>query len=96
MELADVALQYAYMTESDQYLYKLKRKLEYESKSLKDDALNQIESLVLDEELADVLYDSLDTNIDEAKEYNDHQKVILRIFNLIWLTDKFKESDDNY
>jgi tetratricopeptide (TPR) repeat protein len=94
LELADVSLQCAYMNESDQYVYRLKKKLEYESKSLKDDALNRIESLVLEEELADVLSVSLETNVDEAKEYRNHQEVILRIFNLIWLTDKFKESDE--
>lgn len=95
LELADVALQYAYMNESDQYVFQLKKKLEFESKVLKDEALIRIEALVQEEELANVLSDSIEKDVDELEEYNRHNEVILRIFNLIWLTDKFKDSDDS-
>ena len=43
LELADVALQYAYMNESDQYIYRLKKKIEFESKQIKDQVIDNIE-----------------------------------------------------
>ncbi|MCB2220962.1 MAG: hypothetical protein KQI35_11250 [Bacteroidetes bacterium] len=94
MELADVALQSAYMNESEQYIYRLKKKIEFESKQVKDAALNSIENLVMDEELSDVLKSSLDSGQDELEDYKKHQELLLRIFNLVWLTDKFNDSDE--
>ncbi len=94
LELADVALQSAYMNESDQYVYRLKKKIEYDSKQVKDAALSSIENLVMDEELSDVLKSSLDSGQDKLKTYNQHQELLLRIFNLVWLTDKFNDSDE--
>jgi len=93
LELADTALQHSYMNESDQYVYRLKKKIEYEAKQVKDDAINSIENLVFDEELADILKSSIDSNIDEKEEYIKHNELLMKIFNLIWLTDKFKDSD---
>lgn len=93
LELADLALHHAYMNESDQYLYRLKKKIEYEAKQVKDDAIDSIENLVFDEELADVLQSSLDSNINQKQEYSKHSELLQKIFNLVWLTDKFKESD---
>lgn len=93
LELADLALQNAYMNESDQHVYRLKKKIEYEARQVKDDAITSIENLVFDEELADVLQSSIDSNIDEKEEYIRHNEMLMKIFNLIWLTDKFKDSD---
>lgn len=93
LELADVALQSAYMNESDQYIYRLKKKIEFDSKQVKEDALDSIENLLMDKALSDVLKSSLDTGQDELAAYKQHQELILRIFNLVWLTDKFNDSD---
>ncbi|MEZ5083868.1 MAG: tetratricopeptide repeat protein [Bacteroidales bacterium] len=94
LELADVALQSAYTNYSDQYIYRLKKKIDFESKYIKEEAISSIESLVFDEELSDVLQSSIDSTINEKEEYEKHQEILRNIFNLIWLTDKFKESDE--
>ena len=93
LELSDVALQYAYMNESDQYIYRLKKKIEFESKQIKDQVIDNIESLAFDDELSEVLKSSIDANSNEKDEYLKHQDILIRIFNLIWLTDKFKDTD---
>lgn len=93
LELADLALHHAYMNESDQYIYRLKKKIEYEAKQVKDEAIDSIENLVFDDELAEVLQSSIESNINEKEEYNRHNDLLTKIFNLIWLTDKFKDSD---
>lgn len=93
LELADLALHHAYMNESDQYVYRLKKKIEYEAKQVKDDTIDSIENLVFDEELADVLQSSIEANVNEKEEYDRHNDLLTKIFNLVWLTDKFKDSD---
>lgn len=93
LELADLALHHAYMNESDQYVYRLKKKIEFESKQVKEDTIDSIENLVFDEELAEVLQNSIDSDINEKEEYTRHNDLLTKIFNLIWLTDKFKDSD---
>jgi len=93
LELSDVALQYAYMNESDQYIYQLKKKIEYESKQIKEQVIDNIESLAFDDELSEILKNSIDVNSDDKDEYLKHQEILVRIFNLIWLTDKFKDTD---
>ncbi len=93
LELADLAIQHAYMNESDQYVYRLKKKIEFESKQVKDETIDTIENLVFEEELSEILQSSIETNVDEKEEYFKHHETLLKIFNLIWLTDKFKDSD---
>ncbi len=94
LELADVALQNAYMTDSEQYVYRLKKKIEYESRQVKDDAITNIESLTFDEELSNVLQSSLESGRNSREEYDKHHELLLRIFNIVWLTDKFNETDE--
>lgn len=94
IELADVSLQQAYMNESTLYVYKLKKNIEFESRQVKEDALKKIEDLVFDDELSEVLQTSIDKGLDKLSVYHKHHDVLLRIFNLIWLTDKFKDSDE--
>lgn len=93
LELADLALHLAYMNESDQYVYRLKKKIEFESKQVKDQAIDSIENLVFDEELAEVLQSSIESDINEKEEYQQHNDLLTKVFNLLWLTDKFKDSD---
>ena len=93
LELADLAMQYAFMIDNDKYFYRLKRKIESEIKLIKEDALNSVEDLAFDEELSEVLKSSLETQSNEKADYQNHQNILIRIFNLIWLTDKFKDTD---
>ena len=41
LELADIALQQAYMNESELYVYKLKKNIEFETRQVKEDALKK-------------------------------------------------------
>jgi tetratricopeptide (TPR) repeat protein len=93
MDLADLALQYAFMADTDKYIYRLKRKIENETKLIKEEAIDNIEDLALDEELSDILQTRLESVSDEKTEYQNHQNILIKIFNLIWLTDKFKDTD---
>ena len=93
LELADVAMQYALMIDNDKYIYRLKRKIESETKLIKEEAINNIENLAFDEELSEILQTRLESVSTEKKEYQNHQTILLKIFNLIWLTDKFKDTD---
>lgn len=93
IELADLSIQAAYLDVSDQYIYQLKKKIEIESKQIKEAAINSIEDLAFDEELSEVLKGSLETLTDKKEEFKKHQEVLVKIFNLIWLTDKFKDTD---
>jgi len=93
LELADLAMQYAFMTDNDKYFYRLKRKIESEIKLIKEDAINSVEDLAFDEELSEVLKSSLETQSNEKADYQNHQNILIKIFNLIWLTDKFKDTD---
>lgn len=95
LELADLALHYAYMSDIDKYFYRLKRKIEDESKQIKEEAINSIEDLVFDQELSEVLSSRFETAISKKEEYQKHQGILVKIFNLIWLTDKFKDTDLN-
>lgn len=93
LELADLAMQYALMIDNDKYIYRLKRKIESETKLIKEEAINNIENLAFDEELSEILQTRLESVSTEKKEYQNHQTILLKIFNLIWLTDKFKDTD---
>jgi len=93
LELADVARQYALMKISNQYLYNLKRQIENRAGIVKEEAMNSIDSLAFDDELANVLTDSFVSAKDNKGEYLRHQETLSKIFNLILLTDKFKDTD---
>ncbi|GAB4322269.1 MAG: tetratricopeptide repeat protein [Bacteroidales bacterium] len=93
LELADLAYQTACVMESDQYIYKLKKRIEYESSPVRDETIKQIESLVMNEALAEVLEASLKTGQDRLGTYRQHHELMQRIFDLIWLTDRFQDSD---
>jgi len=93
LELADIARQYALMKVSNQYLYNLKRQMESMAGLAKEEAINSIDSLAFDDELANVLTESFVAAKDNKSEYLRHQKTLSKIFNLILLTDKFKDTD---
>jgi tetratricopeptide (TPR) repeat protein len=93
LELADLALQSAYMIDSDKYIYRLKRKIENETKLIKEEAINSIEVMAFDEELSEVLKSRFETETNRKEEYQNHQNILVKIFNLVWLTDKFKDTD---
>jgi tetratricopeptide (TPR) repeat protein len=93
LELADLALQHGYMSDIDKYFYRLKRKIETESKQIKEEAISSIEDLVFNEELSEVLNKSLESSANRKEDYQNHQQILIKIFNLIWLTDKFKDAD---
>jgi tetratricopeptide (TPR) repeat protein len=93
LELADLALHHTYMSDVDKYFYRLKRKIENEPKQIKEEAITSIEKLAFNEELSSVLNKSIEASINQKEEYQNHQNLLIRIFNLIWLTDKFKDND---
>ncbi len=93
LELSDVARQYALMKDSNQHLYNLKRQIENRAGVVKEEAINSVDSLAFDDELASVLTESYVSAKDNKSEYLRHQETLSKIFNLILLTDKFKDAD---
>jgi tetratricopeptide (TPR) repeat protein len=93
LELADVAYHYTFTNESDLHIYQLKKKLEYGSRQITDEAFDNVENLVFVDELAKIINTRLDLGLNDREEYYSHQNLISKIFNLLWLTDKFKEPE---
>ncbi|MBN2175333.1 MAG: hypothetical protein JW731_14460 [Bacteroidales bacterium] len=95
LELADVAFQCAYLADSDQQIYRIKKAIENRSKEIKEEAIDNIDDLVLSEELTDIIYGKAESGKSEKEEYFKHQEILIQLFNLIWLTDKFNDTDIN-
>jgi tetratricopeptide (TPR) repeat protein len=95
LELADVAYQQVYLNQSDQHFYRLKKAIENRSREIKEETIDNIDDLVLSEELSDIIYGGAETGHSEKEEYFKHQEILIKIFNLLWLTDKFKDADQN-
>ncbi|RLD55740.1 MAG: hypothetical protein DRJ05_12470 [Bacteroidetes bacterium] len=93
LELADVAYQQTRVNSQEQYIFQLKKRIESQSKQIKEEAIQSIEDLAFNEELSDILANSAMGKIDNKKKYLEHQETLSDIFILIWLTDKFKDTD---
>jgi tetratricopeptide (TPR) repeat protein len=93
LELADVAYQHTRGNSQEQSIHQLKKRIETQSKQIKEEAIQSIEDLAFNEELSDILVSSSMGEVDSKKNYLEHQETLTDIFNLIWLTDKFKDAD---
>ncbi|MBW6478716.1 MAG: hypothetical protein K0B37_04745, partial [Bacteroidales bacterium] len=90
LEMAD-ELQESILTEKDPgNIFSLKRQLERSRRIERREALAYLESLTYDTELAGILQG---IKIGEDKTMVSREDALVKVFNIIWLTDKYSESE---
>ncbi len=90
LEMAD-ELQESILTEKDPgNIFSLKRQLERSRRIERKEALAYLESLTYDIELADILNG---VNIGGNDTMMSREDALVKVFNIIWLSDKYSESE---
>lgn len=90
LEMAD-ELQESILTEKDSgNVFSLKRQLERSRRIERKEALAYLESLTYDIELAKILEG---VNIDKEGAMLSRDEALVKVFNIIWLSDKYSESE---
>ncbi len=90
LEMAD-ELQESILTEKDPgNIFSLKRQLERSRRIERKEALAYLESLTYDIELADILKG---VNIGGDDAMTSREDALVKVFNIIWLSDKYSESE---
>lgn len=77
------------LTESGAMIYGKKKQLEREIKMTEDEAEQKIDHLTLHSEIQNILGNSTL----EADEQESYKNQLRRLFNIIWLTDKYKAAN---
>jgi tetratricopeptide (TPR) repeat protein len=93
LELSDIARQTINLSNRDLFIYNIRREIEQKANLIKEEALNDFDDLSFDETLNDILESTSVSYLSEKEEFEKRQDTLIRIFNLIWLTDKFKNAD---
>lgn len=92
LELSDLAVQKILTKTASQETYRLKHKLQKETELSKDEASRIIENLAFSQELSEILKDSVISSHDQ-EDPDSRQNLLVRVFNIIWLSDKFHEGN---
>lgn len=93
LELSDLARQTVILSNHDLFIYNIRKEIEQKANLIKEEALNEFDDLTFDETLNEILGSTSVSYLSEKEEYEKRQDTLIRIFNLIWLTDKFKNAD---
>jgi len=94
LELADIVKQTILTNTTNLTTYRMKRELEKEITLTEDESLTMVKDLTFDPEWAEILKKS--AVVDEEKQRDENKlrhKTLIKVFNHIWLTDKYKEAD---
>jgi hypothetical protein len=70
--------------------YRLKHHLERERRPERKEALSLLESLTFDQQLDGILKDM---NMESSQGLPSREEALVRIFNIIWLTDKYSDAE---
>ncbi|MCX6234041.1 MAG: tetratricopeptide repeat protein [Bacteroidetes bacterium] len=95
LELTDVVKHTIFTQRSGKEIYRMKHEFEKRLESVKEQAAESLSGLSFERELADVLRSTYVAKEENISDWSQRDKVLSNIFNLIWLTDKFLESDIN-
>ena len=93
LELSDLSRQSVILANHDLFIYSIRKEIETKAGLIKEAALDEFDDLSFDEALNDILESTSVSYLTEKEEFEKRQDSIIRIFNLIWLTDKFKNAD---
>ncbi len=92
LELADKLKEMLLMDEGSGNTMQLKRTLSKEKKTERTEAMQLLERLTFDDELAGLLKD---IKVQDTGEAQDRAKALASIFNIIWLTDTYADEEIN-
>jgi len=93
LDLCDRVKQFIYTQWSGMQIYRMKYDFEKQLGLVKERAVESVSGLSFTYELDDILRD-IDLKKEETlHDQSERDKVLTNIFNLIWLTDKFLETD---
>jgi tetratricopeptide (TPR) repeat protein len=90
LEMADELKENILTHASVGHIYALKKQLENEKKSERKQAIAYLESLTFDTELSGILKQ---VNIGEDQTSISREDALIRIFNIIWLSDKYNDTE---
>ena len=94
LELSDLVIQKIFTNTTGYHTYRLKHKLEKEIRLTKDEASKIIDNLAFNQELAEMLKDTvISSETHNESDTNSRQNLLLNVFNRIWLADKFDEGN---
>jgi tetratricopeptide (TPR) repeat protein len=89
LELSDLVRQKA-LSDTGMHIYLYKAQIEKEKEFATEEAARRIDSLHFDKELARLLHEN---DVSGEEEESDAPHITPRLFQLIWLTDKYVEAD---
>jgi tetratricopeptide (TPR) repeat protein len=89
LELADLVNQKA-LSDTGMHIYSLKSQMDKEKEFAREEASRRIDSLHFDKELARLLHE---TAVIGEKDESNTPHITPRLFQMIWLTDKYVEAD---
>ncbi|MCD4746212.1 MAG: tetratricopeptide repeat protein [Bacteroidales bacterium] len=92
LELSDKAKETIFTNSAEIHTYRIKKQLEKEIQLSKEEAVETVENLSFNRELAEILTNTSVIN-QEKNHTKNYRDTLIKIFNIIWLTDKYKESD---
>lgn len=89
-EMADDLFESVSVNEARGNVYQLKKQIDKNISTERQQAMNWLESLTFDKELSSLLEDS---NIAGEQTYLSREEALVKIFNIIWLCDKYSDAE---
>ncbi len=90
LELADELREFLLTENATNNTYRLKRELTKQGKIERTEALNILENITFDRELAGILKD---VTLEESSDLPTREEALQKVFNIIWLTDKYSDTE---
>ncbi len=92
-ELTDLVYQHILIHRSGMQIYQIKKGLENKMDWMIDQATDSLTNLRFETDLDELLTDINLTQVDPAQRQEERSRVMARIFELVWLTDRFNENE---
>jgi tetratricopeptide (TPR) repeat protein len=90
LDLADELRENMLTTGGEKHTYQLKHTLQKQGHPERREVLGMLEDLTFDRELAGLLRD---VNITDNEARPSREEALVRVFNIIWLSDKYSETE---
>ncbi|MFW5707538.1 MAG: tetratricopeptide repeat protein [Bacteroidota bacterium] len=90
LEMADELQETILTDQASGNIYHLKKQFDRTKTTERTHAMAYLESLAFDKELSSILGEGI---ISEEKEMMSHDEALVKIFNIIWLSDKYTEEE---
>ena len=94
-ELTDLVYQHLLTHRSGMQIYQIKKGLENKMDWMIDQATASLTNLNFETDLDELLRDINLTQADPAQRQKERSRILARIFELVWLTDRFDENEIN-